>query len=266
MIRQHPIVGDLAADAWRERLQPFAPEPSLWSRCRGIRQQESHKSSNPRRAVSGSVNFIYCQWQQNRYLALATALWRRSVFKKVLIWFLGLGFLGILGFGVLAWRPAIAPITPPAPGSFALELVAKGEALASSGYCAECHTAKGGQVFAGGYAMATPFGVIYSANITPDPQTGIGNWSEAAFARAMHEGVARDGSYLFPAFPYDHFTKYQRWRRSGAVCLSHDTSACKRAGQSKYYAVSIQYPLSASGLAIVVFPMRPLSARPDKIS
>ena len=62
-------------------------------------------------------------------------------------------------------------------------------------------------MFAGGYAMATPFGVIYSTNITPDRETGIGAWSEAAFARAMHEGVARDGSHLFPAFPYDHFTK-----------------------------------------------------------
>jgi mono/diheme cytochrome c family protein len=82
-----------------------------------------------------------------------------------------------------------------------------GEALAGGGYCAECHTAKGGQKLAGGYAMATPFGVIYSTNITPDPETGIGTWSEAAFARAMHEGVAQDGSHLFPAFPFDHFTK-----------------------------------------------------------
>ena len=49
--------------------------------------------------------------------------------------------------------------------------------------------------------MQTPFGVIYSTNITPDPETGIGTWSEEAFARAMHEGVARDGSHLFPAFP-----------------------------------------------------------------
>ena len=55
--------------------------------------------------------------------------------------------------------------------------------------------------------MKTPFGVIYSTNITPDLKTGIGAWSEAAFARAMHEGVARDGSHLFPAFPYDHFTR-----------------------------------------------------------
>ena len=124
--------------------------------------------------------------------------------------FVGLGgllILGLLGFIVLAWRSAIAPVAPPAASSFPPELVAKGEALAGGGYCVTCHTAKGGQRFAGGYAMQTPFGVIYSTNITPDPQTGIGTWSEAAFARAMREGVARDGSHLFPAFPYTHFTK-----------------------------------------------------------
>jgi mono/diheme cytochrome c family protein len=127
--------------------------------------------------------------------------------KRFLIGGVAIGVLGILGFGVLAWRPAIAPIAPPAPTSFVPSLVAKGEALAGGGFCAECHTAKGGEMFAGGYAMATPFGAIYSTNITPDPETGIGTWSEAAFARAMQEGVARDGSLLFPAFPYDHFTK-----------------------------------------------------------
>ncbi len=127
--------------------------------------------------------------------------------KRLLIGIAALCVLGLLGFGALAWKPAIAPINPPAPQSFAPELVAKGEALAGGGFCAVCHTAKGGQKFAGGYAMQTPFGVIYSTNITPDPETGIGAWSEAAFARAMHEGVARDGSLLFPAFPYDHFTK-----------------------------------------------------------
>ncbi|MEA2852442.1 MAG: hypothetical protein QOE02_2461, partial [Rhodospirillaceae bacterium] len=111
------------------------------------------------------------------------------------------------GFGMLAWQPAMAPVVPPAAESFAPDLVAKGEALAGGGYCAACHTAKGGQTFAGGYAMATPFGVIHSTNITPDPETGIGTWSEAAFARAMHEGVSRDGSHLYPVFSYDHFTK-----------------------------------------------------------
>jgi mono/diheme cytochrome c family protein len=129
------------------------------------------------------------------------------VFKKLLIGVVALGCLGILGFGALAWRLAIAPISPPSPQNFAPELIAKGEALAGGGYCAECHTTKGGQPFAGGYAFATPFGMIYSTNITPDPETGIGTWSEAAFRRAMHEGVSRDGSHLFPVFTYDHFTR-----------------------------------------------------------
>jgi mono/diheme cytochrome c family protein len=70
-----------------------------------------------------------------------------------------------------------------------------------------CHTRQGGQPFAGGYGQRTPFGTIYSTNITPDPETGIGRWSLEAFTRAMHEGIARDGSHLFPVFPYDHFTK-----------------------------------------------------------
>jgi mono/diheme cytochrome c family protein len=115
--------------------------------------------------------------------------------------------VGLIAFGASAWHPAIAPVAPSVPNTFASTLVAKGEALAGGGYCAECHTAKGGQPFAGGYPMPTPFGVIYSTNITPDPETGIGKWSEVAFARAMREGVARDGSLLFPAFPYEHFTK-----------------------------------------------------------
>ncbi|WP_331375189.1 c-type cytochrome [Sinorhizobium chiapasense] len=129
------------------------------------------------------------------------------MFKKLLITFVIAGCIGFVGFGVLAWQPAIAPVAPPPPGSFAPEVIARGEALAGGGYCAACHTAKGGEKFAGGYEMVTPFGAIYSTNITPDPETGIGTWSEAAFRRAMHEGVSRDGSHLLPVFSYDHFTK-----------------------------------------------------------
>ncbi len=135
--------------------------------------------------------------------------------KRLLISVIALGVLGILGFGALAWRPAIAPIAAPAPGAFAPELVAKGAALAAGGHCAECHTTRGGPQFAGGYAMATPFGVLYSTNITPDPETGIGAWSDAAFARALREGVARDGSLLFPAFPT-------------TISASFPTRMCKR--------------------------------------
>jgi mono/diheme cytochrome c family protein len=127
--------------------------------------------------------------------------------KRIVIGVAGLGVLGLLGFLGLAWRPPIAPIDPPAQTSFPAELIARGQVLAGAGYCAVCHTGQGGQPFAGGYGLRTSFGTIYSTNITPEPATGIGRWSLEAFTRAMHEGVARDGSHLFPAFPYDHFTK-----------------------------------------------------------
>jgi mono/diheme cytochrome c family protein len=127
--------------------------------------------------------------------------------KRIVIGAAGLGVLALLGFVALAWRPAITPIDPPPRTSFPAELIASGQVLAGAGYCAVCHTRQGGQPFAGGYRLRTPFGTIYSTNITPEPETGIGRWSLEAFARAMREGVARDGSHLFPAFPYDHFTK-----------------------------------------------------------
>jgi len=127
--------------------------------------------------------------------------------KRLLLGIVGVIVVGLVAFFIFAWRPAIAEIARPAPGSFAPAQVAQGETLASAGYCSSCHTAKHGKPFAGGYPMATQFGTIYSTNITPDPETGIGRWSEAAFRRAMHEGVARNGAHLFPAFPYDHFTK-----------------------------------------------------------
>jgi mono/diheme cytochrome c family protein len=120
---------------------------------------------------------------------------------------LGVAVLGLVVFTIWAWRSAIDPVTPPALASFDPALVAKGEKLADAGYCLTCHTPPKGKAYAGGLPMVTAFGTIYSTNITPDAATGIGNWSQEAFTRALHEGVARDGSHLFPAFPYDHFTK-----------------------------------------------------------
>jgi mono/diheme cytochrome c family protein len=109
------------------------------------------------------------------------------------------------GFAV-AWRPAIAAIDSPAPSSFDAALVKRGRVLAAIGNCNDCHTVKGGDSFAGGLPVPTPFGTIYSSNITPDAQTGIGRWPEEAFRRAMRSGVNRDGQHLYPTFPYDHFT------------------------------------------------------------
>lgn len=106
----------------------------------------------------------------------------------------------------ITWRPAIAAIEPPAPQTFDAALVKRGRDLAAIGNCNDCHTVRGGKNFAGGLPVPTPFGTIFSSNITPDPETGIGRWSEAAFRRAMRAGVDREGRHLYPTFPYDHFT------------------------------------------------------------
>src|ERR1700739_3332098 len=113
---------------------------------------------------------------------------------------------GAIAALAIVWRPAIAAIDPPAPSSFDSALVKRGRDLAAIGNCNDCHTVRGGKAFAGGLAVPTPFGAIYSSNITPDPETGIGRWSEAAFQRAMRFGVDRAGHHLYPTFPYDHFT------------------------------------------------------------
>ncbi|HEY3790246.1 MAG TPA: cytochrome c [Bradyrhizobium sp.] len=113
---------------------------------------------------------------------------------------------GAAGAFAVAWRPAIAAIGPPAPASFDPALVKRGRELAAIGNCNDCHTVRGGASFAGGLPVPTPFGTIYSSNITPDPDTGIGRWPETAFRRAMRSGVNRDGQHLYPTFPYDHFT------------------------------------------------------------
>ena len=98
------------------------------------------------------------------------------------------------------------PDRPPEPVRFDAGTVQRGAGLAAVGDCASCHTAAFGAPYAGGVALKTPFGTIHGTNITPDPDTGIGRWSEAAFVRAMRDGVDRQGRQLYPAFPYDHFT------------------------------------------------------------
>lgn len=116
---------------------------------------------------------------------------------------------GVLGFASAAvgWRPVIAPVTRPDPAIYTAATVERGRLLAAAGACAVCHTAPGGTANAGGRAMETPFGTIYTTNLTPDEETGLGRWSFSAFQRAMREGISRDGRHLYPAFPYTSFAK-----------------------------------------------------------
>ena len=85
-----------------------------------------------------------------------------------------------------------------------------GAYLARAGNCSACHTARGGAPFAGGSGINTPFGTVYSSNLTPDGATGMGNWSADEFWRAMHNGRSRDGRLLYPAFPYSNYTLVTR--------------------------------------------------------
>ena len=98
------------------------------------------------------------------------------------------------------------------PASLAqADLVARGEYLARAADCAACHTAPGGKPFAGGLAFKLPMiGTIYSTNITPDKETGIGAWSDDEFVRALHEGIDREGEHLYPAFPYPSYALMTR--------------------------------------------------------
>ncbi|MEY8770108.1 cytochrome c [Erwinia sp. ACCC 02193] len=85
------------------------------------------------------------------------------------------------------------------------DLIKRGEYLARAGDCVACHTKMGGESFAGGLAMATPIGKIYSTNITPDKKTGIGDYSYDDFQKAVRHGVAKNGDTLYPAMPYPSY-------------------------------------------------------------
>ena len=90
------------------------------------------------------------------------------------------------------------------------EMVARGAYLARAGNCFACHTVRGASTGAGGRPIATPFGTLFTSNLTPDADTGIGQWSAAAFWRALHFGRSADGRLLYPAFPYTHTTALTR--------------------------------------------------------
>jgi len=104
--------------------------------------------------------------------------------------------------------PALAPLTAELAPADA-EVLARGADLARAGNCLACHTARGGEPYAGGRAIRTPFGSLVASNLTPDPRTGLGAWSPEAFRRALHQGISRDGRLLYPAFPYEHTTRLQ---------------------------------------------------------
>ena len=136
-------------------------------------------------------------------------------------WLGSLLLLAALVLGAVAWMGLRTDTPPdgmevPRIAAEAVDPVARGAYLARAGNCRGCHTARGGQAFAGGREIPTPFGIFVAPNITADDATGIGAWSDTDFWHALHDGKRPDGAPLYPSFPYTHYTKLDR-RDSDAI-------------------------------------------------
>ena len=173
----------------RFREPPFTPERILKG-LRGEAQAATPALPSPAPAARSG------RWQ-NPFVQ------RRGVFATAAA--LCAAALGI-GAAMLPWR-SIAPIARPDASVYSAATIARGQQLSALGDCAVCHTSANGIINAGGRPLETPFGMIYSTNITPDIKSGIGAWSYPAFERAMREGIHRNGRHLYPAFPYTHFAR-----------------------------------------------------------
>lgn len=133
--------------------------------------------------------------------------------KKSLTLLSGAAGVLVAAAALVAWlnlRDEVDVDVPVAALTASDSLLARGAYLARAGNCAACHTARGGAAYAGGRGIATPFGTVFSSNLTPDETTGIGNWTPAHFWRAMHNGRSKDGRLLYPAFPYPNYTQVTR--------------------------------------------------------
>ena len=183
----------------RFRQPPFTPEVVLAGLAEHGLEYKNELKPNEYRRKQLLNN------EQNEHALSASAIW--PPFKKR--WLQAGGVLaGLFGLAIalLGWRSAIAPYQLAAANIYAPATFERGRQLAALGNCVGCHTATDGMPNAGGRALDTPFGKIYSTNLTPDA-TGIGQWSLPAFQRAMREGISRDGHYLYPAFPYTSYAK-----------------------------------------------------------
>ncbi|SFC48774.1 Cytochrome c, mono-and diheme variants [Polaromonas sp. OV174] len=126
-------------------------------------------------------------------------------------------------------------------------LVARGAYLARAGNCMTCHTAKGGESYAGGRGIATPFGTVYTSNLTPDNKTGIGSWSSAHFWRAMHNGRSKDGRLLYPAFPYTDYTQVTREDSDALYAYLHSLPAVAQPN----HAHTVRFPYNSQAALAV---------------
>ena len=170
--------------------------------------------------------------------------------KRLIKVFAGLGVLAAFA-ACIVWLLNVRdeadvniPIASAAPTS---ELIARGAYLARAGNCMGCHSARGGANYAGGRGIDTPFGTIYTSNLTPDEKTGLGTWSPAHFWRAMHNGRSKNGRLLYPAFPYTNYTQVTREDSDALFAFLKSLPAVAQANKSN----TLEFPFrSQAALAV----------------
>ena len=130
--------------------------------------------------------------------------------KRALAGVVVLIVLALVGLWVVSSRDRESGDAPARLTPTVADEIQRGRELVELADCRSCHTARGGGLFAGGRAIPTPFGTFYSPNITPDVKTGLGSWNATDFWHALHNGYSKDGTLLYPTFPYTNYTKISR--------------------------------------------------------
>ena len=146
------------------------------------------------------------------------------------------------------------------------EEASQGAYLANAAGCEDCHTDRGhgGQPYAGGRALATPFGTFYSPNITPDPETGIGRWSDEQFLRALRDGVRPDGANYFPVFPYPSFTKIADADARAIKAYLFSLPAVRQANRAHDISFPISWRFLQNGWKLLFFSPGPFRPAPER--
>ncbi|ABM36597.1 c-type cytochrome [Polaromonas naphthalenivorans] len=162
---------------------------------------------------------------------------------------LGMGLLAACAAGVIWALNVRDEVDVKITAAFAPSdsLIARGRYLTLAGNCMACHTARGGEPYAGGLGLATPFGTVFTSNLTPDANTGIGSWSSAHFWRALHNGRSKNGRLLYPAFPYTSYTQVTREDSDAMFAFLRSLPAVKQANRPH----ALRFPFnSQAALAI----------------
>jgi mono/diheme cytochrome c family protein len=146
------------------------------------------------------------------------------------------------------------------------DAIARGAYLANAADCEACHTDRehGGQPYAGGRALATPFGTFYSPNITPDPETGIGRWSDEQFLRALRDGVRPDGANYFPVFPYPSFTKITDADARAIKAYLFSLPAVRQANRTHDIFFPVSWRFLQDGWKLLFFSPGPFRPEPER--